>query len=67
MFFHGIYVIQIPLKSQPLIVQLWIFLHTMPMVGQPGPYYPLGTIGTAPRAYDICKAYEGTEGRRNKN
>jgi hypothetical protein len=26
-----------------------------------GPYYPLGTIGTVPRAY------EGMEGRKNKN
>jgi hypothetical protein len=25
-----------------------------------GPYYPLGTIGTVPRAY------EGMQGRRNK-
>jgi hypothetical protein len=26
-----------------------------------GPYYPLGTIGTVPRAY------AGMEGRKNKN
>jgi hypothetical protein len=26
-----------------------------------GPYYPLGTTGTVPRAY------EGMEGRKNKN
>jgi hypothetical protein len=30
----------------------------------PGPYYPLGTIGTVPRAYDIFRAYEGMEGRK---
>jgi hypothetical protein len=28
--------------------------------------YPLGTIGTAPRAYDIFRAYEGMEGRKTK-
>jgi hypothetical protein len=33
----------------------------------PGPYYPLGTIGTVLRAYDIFRAYEGMEGRKNKN
>jgi hypothetical protein len=32
----------------------------------PGPYYPLDTIGTVPRAYDMFKAYEGMEGRKNK-
>jgi hypothetical protein len=32
-----------------------------------GPYYPLGTIRTVPRAYDIFKTYEEMEGRRNKN
>jgi hypothetical protein len=25
----------------------------------PGPYCPLGTIGTVPRAYDIFRAYKG--------
>jgi hypothetical protein len=30
----------------------------------PGPYYSLGTIGTVPRAYDIFRAYEGMEGRK---
>jgi hypothetical protein len=33
---------------------------------KPGPYYPLGTIGTVPRAYDILRAYEGTKGGKNK-
>jgi hypothetical protein len=28
------------------------------------PYYPLGTIGTVPRAYDIFRVYEGMEGRK---
>jgi hypothetical protein len=32
-----------------------------------GPYYPLGNIGTVPRAYDIFKTYEEMEERRNKN
>jgi hypothetical protein len=32
-----------------------------------GPYYPLGTIGTVPRAYDIFRAYKGMEGRTNTN
>jgi hypothetical protein len=31
-----------------------------------GPYYPLGTTGTVPRAYDIFRAYEEMEGRTNK-
>jgi hypothetical protein len=31
-----------------------------------GPYYPLGIIGTVPRAHDIFKAYEGMEARKNK-
>jgi hypothetical protein len=31
-----------------------------------GPYYPLGTIGTVPRAYDMFGAYEGMEGRKIK-
>jgi hypothetical protein len=26
-----------------------------------GPYYPLGTIDTVPRAYDIFRAYEEME------
>jgi hypothetical protein len=30
-------------------------------------YYPLGIISTVPRAYDMCRAYEGMEGRENKN
>jgi hypothetical protein len=30
------------------------------------PYYPLDTIGTMPRAYDMFRAYEGTEGRKIK-
>jgi hypothetical protein len=29
-----------------------------------GPYCPLGTVGTVPRAYDIFRAYEGTKGRK---
>jgi hypothetical protein len=32
-----------------------------------GPYYLLGTTGTVPRAHDIFRAYEGMEGRKNKN
>jgi hypothetical protein len=31
-----------------------------------GPYYPLGTTGTVPRAYDMFRAYEGMEGRKIK-
>jgi hypothetical protein len=31
-----------------------------------GPYYPLGTIGTAPRSYDIFRAYAEMEGRKIK-
>jgi hypothetical protein len=31
-----------------------------------GPYYPLGTTGTVPRAYDMFRAYEGTKGRKIK-
>jgi hypothetical protein len=31
------------------------------------PYYPLGTIGTVPRACDVFRAYEGMEGRLCKN
>jgi hypothetical protein len=30
----------------------------------PGLYYPLGIIGTVPRAYDISRVYEGMEGRK---
>jgi hypothetical protein len=33
---------------------------------QAGQCYPLGTIGTVPRAYDIFRAYEGMEERTNK-
>jgi hypothetical protein len=29
-------------------------------------YYPLGTTGTVPRAYDIFRAYEGMEGKKIK-
>jgi hypothetical protein len=29
-----------------------------------GPYYPLGTIGTVPWAYDIFRAYKGMEGEK---
>jgi hypothetical protein len=32
-----------------------------------GPYYPLGIVGTVPRAYDIFRAYEGMGGRTNEN
>jgi hypothetical protein len=28
---------------------------------KPGQYYPLGAIGTEPRAYDTFRAYEGME------
>jgi hypothetical protein len=43
----------------------YIFLRVTDYgTSQPGPYYPLGTV---PRAYDIFKAYEGMEGRKNKN
>jgi hypothetical protein len=34
---------------------------------KPSPYYPLGTIDTVPRFYDIFKAYEEMEERKNKN
>jgi hypothetical protein len=30
----------------------------------PGSYYPLGTKGTVPKAYDIFRTYEETEGRK---
>jgi hypothetical protein len=33
----------------------------------PGSYFQLGIIGTVPRAYNIFKACEGMEGRKNKN
>jgi hypothetical protein len=39
--------------------------HIIPL--SPGPYYPLGTIDTIPRAYDIFRTYEEMEGRTNKN
>jgi hypothetical protein len=32
-----------------------------------GPYNPLRTIGTVPRAYDIFRAYEGMKGRKSTN
>jgi hypothetical protein len=32
-----------------------------------GPYHPLCTIGTVPRAYNIFRAYKRMEGRKNKN
>jgi hypothetical protein len=32
-----------------------------------GVYYPLGTIGSVPRAYDIFTAYKQIEWRKNKN
>jgi hypothetical protein len=31
-----------------------------------GPYYPSDTIGTVPRTCDMFRAYEGIEGRKNK-
>jgi hypothetical protein len=31
-----------------------------------GPYYPLGTIDTVPKAYDIFRAYEEMAGLTNK-
>jgi hypothetical protein len=31
-----------------------------------GPYYPSGTIGTVPRAYDIFRAYEEMGGEKIK-
>jgi hypothetical protein len=31
-----------------------------------GPYYPLGTIGTVPRAHDIFRTYEGMEAKKNE-
>jgi hypothetical protein len=31
-----------------------------------GPYYPLGTTGTVPRAYNMFRAYEGKEGIKIK-
>jgi hypothetical protein len=31
-----------------------------------GPHYPLGTIDTVPRVYDIFKAYEVMEGRKKR-
>jgi hypothetical protein len=36
-------------------------------ISLPTPYYPLGTIGTVPRPYDLFKAYEGMERRKNEN
>jgi hypothetical protein len=32
----------------------------------PGPYYPLSTLDTVPRAYEIFMAYERMGGRKNK-
>jgi hypothetical protein len=32
-----------------------------------GTYYPLGILGTVPRAYDMFRTYEGMKGRKNKN
>jgi hypothetical protein len=32
---------------------------------QAGLYYPIGTIGTVPRAYDIFRAYEGMKKKIN--
>jgi hypothetical protein len=37
------------------------------VLAKPSLYYPLGTTGTVPRAYDIFRAYKGMEGRKNKN
>jgi hypothetical protein len=31
-----------------------------------GQYYPLGTIGTVPRTYDMFRAYEGIRGTKIK-
>jgi hypothetical protein len=36
----------------------------VPTACEVGPYYPVGTISTVPRAYDIFKAYEGMEVRK---
>jgi hypothetical protein len=33
-------------------------------LARPGPYYPLGIIGTVPRAYDIFRAYEEMDGEK---
>jgi hypothetical protein len=35
-------------------------------VDQSGPYYPLGTIGTVPRAHDMFRAYEELGGIKMK-
>jgi hypothetical protein len=32
-----------------------------------GQYYPSGTTGTVPRAYDMFRAYEEMEGTKNEN
>jgi hypothetical protein len=37
------------------------------LVNSAGPYYPLGTTGTVPRACDIFRAYEEMKGRKNTN
>jgi hypothetical protein len=35
-------------------------------MGLSGSYYPLGAIGTVPRAYDIFEAYGGMKGSKIK-
>jgi hypothetical protein len=42
--------------SEPLVFGIIMYVLA-------GPYYPLGTIGTVPRAYDIFRAYDGMEWR----
>jgi hypothetical protein len=38
----------------------------MTMVSCTDPYYPLGTIGTTPRACNMFRAYKGMERRKIK-
>jgi hypothetical protein len=47
---------------------MWVVLLAVVMINvkrllmmRAGPYYPLGTTGTVPRAYDMFRAYEGME------
>jgi hypothetical protein len=51
-----------------------VFIQTLPnlpfillLTSDQGPYYPSGTIVSVPRAYKIFSAYDGMEGRKNKN
>jgi hypothetical protein len=44
----------------------WRWLSCTDTSSELRPYYPLGTIGTVPRAYDLFRAYEDMDGRKIK-